>query len=549
MKLPNVLHDTTPFNICLIITLTLLLAGCPAGSGSGEGPTDTTPPITIASPASGTYGSTQTVTLTANEPATIYYSVDGADPVAGAANTISAPSPVTGIVVNAGTSVIKFFAVDMSQNKETVKQETYVVDPVSPTISFVGSAPAAMGLLASINIGWQSDKSGNYAVELGGTGTPGSGMVLASGTVVASTHVNQSITGIQLSYAAATPLWIFVTDSIGHTGSTSANLSLKPMVTINVAGIGSGRIAVLPNGLKAYVAQQYNNSVAVIDTNPASATFNTVLTTIPVGIRPQGIASTPDGGRVYVTNGGDTSLDIDSISAIATATDTVIATIPLAANSAPNGIAITPDGTRAYFLRFEGAVSVLDISPASPSYHTVTASISRPLLLAGSIAVTPDGARAVVNWQGTVAHAVDVLDVNPVSTAYNTILSTPVPAASGMFGDVAVTADSGFAYATDSNNLLCRINLQTAAIDPTGPFAPQWAFALTPNAATILIGSPNSSNLGIVNASDLTTNISVPMGAGLGSSGGIAITADGTRGYLVRDTLSVNSQVVMVPLL
>jgi DNA-binding beta-propeller fold protein YncE len=110
-----------------------------------------------------------------------------------------------------------------------------------------------------------------------------------------------------------------------------------------------------------------------------------------------------------------------------------------------------------------------------------------------------------------------------------------------------VTSDSGFAYATESNNLLCRINLQTSAIAPTGPFAGEGSFALTPDGATLLMG--NSNNLGVVMASDLTLTVDVPMGAPVGGfSGGIAITPDGARAYVSRDPLSVNSQVVMVPL-
>lgn len=555
MQFLNMLQRANRFGIRLAVfftlCLTLFLVECGGGGGSPEGgnPADTSSPITIASPASGTYGSVQYVTLTSNEPATIHYSLDGSDPAVGAANTISGSSPLSGISIGAGTTVLKFFAVDTSQNRESVKQETYVVDLVSPTISLVGPAPTAIGLLATTNIGWQSDKAGNYVVELGGTGTPGSGTVLAIGTVLTATPVNQPITGSQLSYAASTPLWIYVTDSVGHTGSASVGFTLKPMVSINVASIDQGRIAVLPNGLKAYVTRNNANAVDVIDTNPASLTFNTVLTTIPVGIRPSGVAATPDGSRIYVTNGGATSIDTDSISAIATSTDTVTATIPLGTNSAPSGIAITPDGTRAYFLRFEGMISVLDINPANPSYHTITASISEPLLLMGSIAVTPDGARAVVNWQGSIAHAVDVLDVNPASPTYNTILSRPVPVVSGSGGDVAVTSDSNFAYVTDTGHLLCRINLQTFAIGPTGSFAPQWSFALTPDGTTILMGGPSSNNLRVLRASDLTLNVDVPMGAGLGFSGGIAIIPDGSRAYLIRDITSVNSQVVMVPLL
>lgn len=543
--MPSQLHSSSIFPVLVVVTA--FLSSCGGGKGGGGSPSDTAPPVTAASLGSGAYGSLQSVTLTSNESATIYYSLNGFDPAVGAPNTSFGASPVSGIQIAAGTTTLKFFAIDVAGNRETVRTETYVVDLVSPTISLVGPGPAEMGLLATTSVGWQSDEAGAFVVELGGTGTPGSGAVLSTGSVSAATPVNQTVLGTQLTYSGSTPIWIYVTDRVGHTGSTSVALTLKPMVPINVGG-ELGQVAVLPSGLKAYVAGRDANGVTVIDTNPSSINFNTILTTVPVGIRPSGIAVTPDGSRVYVTNGGATSLDIDSISAIVTSTDSVADTITLGANSSPNGIGVTPDGTRAYFLRFEGEISVLDVNPASPSFHQVTTSIPRPLLLAGSIGVTPDGTRAVVNWVGSIAHGVDVVDVNPASPAFNTIITSPVPVVSGVGGDVALTSDSAFAYATDTGNLLCRINLQTSEIAPTGPGAFSSSFALTPDGTTLLMGDPNNSNLRIVKASDLTVTVDVPMGAGLGFSGGIAITRDGARAYVNRDTISVNSQVVMVPL-
>jgi DNA-binding beta-propeller fold protein YncE len=448
-----------------------------------------------------------------------------------------------GIVIPGGTTVLKYFAVDLAGNRESVRTQTFVIDIVSPIVTVSSGAPGAMGLLGSQDITWQSNEAGTYVVELGGTGTPGTGTVLSTGSATPATPVVQNIKGTQLTYAGLTRLWVYVTDGVDHTGSTSVVLTLKPMVSINVGG-ELGQIAILPNGLKVYVAQPDANAVAVIDANPASGTFNTVNATIPMGprcIRPMGVVATPNGSRVYVTCGGSTIFDIDSISVISTSTDTAQDAIQLGPNSAPNGIAITPDGTRAYFLRFEGEISVLDVNPASQSYHGITARIPRAGLLFGAIAVTPDGTRAIVNWAGS-GHAVDVIDVNPDSGTYNTIVSSPVPfvpATSGG-GDVAVTSNSGFAFATDITHQLCRINLQTSAIAPTGPLASQSSFALTPDGNTILMGNPNDNNMRVLNASDLTVTVDVPMGAGLGYTGGIAVTPGtpgGDRAYVNRNDL------------
>lgn len=100
----------------------------------------------------------------------------------------------------------------------------------------------------------------------------------------------------------------------------------------------------------AYVANGNGNSVSVIDTDPASATFNTVIgTPIPVGNDPAGVAITPNGKRAYITNqNSDTVSVIDTDPASATF-DTVVAIIPVGFSpSSPIGVAITPDGKRAY---------------------------------------------------------------------------------------------------------------------------------------------------------------------------------------------------------
>src|SRR6185369_9604166 len=64
------------------------------------------------------------VTLTANEPATIYYSIDGSTPTTSSA-VYTAPIPVTGIANVAFT--IKYFAVDAGGNAETVKSGTWSI--------------------------------------------------------------------------------------------------------------------------------------------------------------------------------------------------------------------------------------------------------------------------------------------------------------------------------------------------------------------------------------------------------------------------------------
>ncbi|WP_164930458.1 chitobiase/beta-hexosaminidase C-terminal domain-containing protein [Geobacter sulfurreducens] len=91
-----------------------------------------TAPTTTASPAGGTYAASQTVTLTADETATIYYTITGLAPTTSSAK-------YTGPITVAPTKVLKFFAVDQAGNAEAVKTEIYAL----PVTAIIAGTPAA----------------------------------------------------------------------------------------------------------------------------------------------------------------------------------------------------------------------------------------------------------------------------------------------------------------------------------------------------------------------------------------------------------------------
>jgi hypothetical protein len=83
--------------------------------------TDTTPPVTTASPAGGTFGAPITVALTTNEPATITYCTNGSSctPVA----VYSEPIPLS------ASTTLRYYALDSTGNQEAVKSQTYTITP------------------------------------------------------------------------------------------------------------------------------------------------------------------------------------------------------------------------------------------------------------------------------------------------------------------------------------------------------------------------------------------------------------------------------------
>ena len=112
------------------------------------------------------------------------------------------------------------------------------------------------------------------------------------------------------------------------------------------------------NTPQLFVVTTDSNSVAVID----SAT-DQIITQIPVGSKPSRLAMTPDGRKAYVSNGADNTL-----SAINTANRVVTRTI--AVGGGPQEIAVTPDGGRVFVVRkSSGDVALAGTSPNTVVTH------------------------------------------------------------------------------------------------------------------------------------------------------------------------------------
>jgi hypothetical protein len=93
---------------------------------------DTTPPVTTATPQDGTYSSAVYVKLTADELATIYYTINGLTPGTGS-TTYNSPIHIE------RNTVLKFFGVDNAGNKEDVQTQRYAI---------TGDIPGVMTLYA-----------------------------------------------------------------------------------------------------------------------------------------------------------------------------------------------------------------------------------------------------------------------------------------------------------------------------------------------------------------------------------------------------------------
>ncbi|HEX2925889.1 MAG TPA: PHB depolymerase family esterase [Ruminiclostridium sp.] len=113
-------------------------------NGDAPNPGDISPPVTAASPAGGTYGSSVSVTLSPNEPATTYYTLDGSTPTV---NSLKYSEPIS---INS-SKTIKFFSVDAAGNQEGVKTEVYQISGTSEKSSVFSSLAAKDGFIGNLS--------------------------------------------------------------------------------------------------------------------------------------------------------------------------------------------------------------------------------------------------------------------------------------------------------------------------------------------------------------------------------------------------------------
>lgn len=119
---------------------------------------DSTKPVTLAEPSGGLFREPVVVNLSAEKGTVVYYTHNGSRP------TMKSPrysKPVR--FVRSG--VLRFFAVDEAGNKESVREESYVIDVQPPTVK---AEPAAGAFASPVKVVLRSSERGTIQYELGG---------------------------------------------------------------------------------------------------------------------------------------------------------------------------------------------------------------------------------------------------------------------------------------------------------------------------------------------------------------------------------------------
>ncbi len=166
------------------------------------GSSDTTAPVTTVNPAGGEYSNSVTVTLTVNEEATTYYTLDGSTPTAGSYQ-YSQP------LVFTENTTLKFFSVDLAGNQETVSTASYVInvsaDTTAPTTT---ATPSGSTYTGSVTVELIANEPATIYYTLNGS--------------IPTTGSPQYTTPLQIT--ANTTVKFFAIDSAGNVESVKTEI-------------------------------------------------------------------------------------------------------------------------------------------------------------------------------------------------------------------------------------------------------------------------------------------------------------------------------------
>ncbi len=523
----------------LASTLVLGLAACGSGDGEGAGDvsppaSDTIAPFTSATPGGGLYSEAQFVSLSASEPAIIYYTVDGNTPTVGGPTTISGISPISNLLVSSPTT-LRYFAIDLAGNQEFPKAEQYSFDAVPPGLFISDFLTGTYGFLETIDVIFSSDEVVNYLLEVGGDGTPGTGSFVSSGQVQPSEVQHADLPGWQLPVGAQNPgasVWLHVVDAAQNL--TSFEFEVKTQLDASVAlGGTTTQFEFSDDGARAFLLDEVDETIRIFDLDDQSPTFHTVIAEIGVGANPTGFDVTDDESRLYVANdGGFTEVDLVAETALA---------IPMPGGRTPSGVAIHVKKA-ALVGADDGTFWQLDVDPQSNFFRIATQLLmfTETLMTHADITLGADRSHALVVWQGGGFYGARVFTTDIDSLlflqVFPLLLEGPTPVS---IGRAAVSADGTQAWLGNLQGNLARASITTLApsLQIASPNLAMSGVTPTPDESLLFVSGENLIGLRIVDPDSLVERAFVPANGSTsaGTSDQVRFTPDGQFAYLVRD--------------
>jgi YVTN family beta-propeller protein len=199
-------------------------------------------------------------------------------------------------------------------------------------------------------------------------------------------------TSIRFALCAALGLFLLPPDSADAGRRRGTPNTHEPVGSQTFASPQSNPIVHSPTQDRAYVANSTSNSVSVIDTDPASGTFNTVIAEIEVGIDPGGLAVRPDGNEVWVSNHISDSVSVIDTDPVSVSLHEVVETIQDLDGSGvsqfdePVGIAFASNSKAYVALSSRNDIAVVDATNYTVTSRIhITAQDPRAIHVAGGL--------------------------------------------------------------------------------------------------------------------------------------------------------------------
>jgi YVTN family beta-propeller protein len=257
---------------------------------------------------------------------------------------------------------------------------------------------------------------------------------------------------------------------------------------------GSGPVIILftPNGTQAYVVNENSPTLFVIDR------VTNRVTSIQVGQFSNDIAVTPGGTKVYVTNG-----DVNAVSVIDTAVNQVTATISV--GRSPGKVSITLDGTKAYVVNeADNTISVIDT--ASDQVITNISIGIAPV----DIAMNPNGTQAYVVNSGisNLDSSVVIIDTITDQVIYEITFAYASPF------QITVTPDGTKAYVTTNsatNDYFYYIDLEVNTYFAILDEGEAIAIAITPDGTRACVVNHGSNSVTLFHTVSYEEAIIIPV--------------------------------------
>ena len=273
-----------------------------------------------------------------------------------------------------------------------------------PTMIVSGTAAAAVPLTV-IGAGFAP----NAQVRLEAMGSP----------TVTTTFVNSRMLTamIPVSLLNGGPRRIIVDVLNPSTGALSNVKNLYVLKAVAVGNDPAG-VAVDVQSDVAVVANNMDNTASIVDINPSSPTFATVLSTVTVGTAPQGVGILSRMGRAVIANSGEATA---SVLDLTTSPPTTLYKVPLGAQ--PTGVAVDEArGNAVVTSSGTNSVNVFSMTVNAAPQPSSSATDSLPV----AVGVAPDLGVAVVATQtGNTAEIYDISSGSP--TLSNSIQNLQEP--------------------------------------------------------------------------------------------------------------------------